>query len=182
MEKNSKKLVFTIFYGVMFALTVIGVFQLLYNAVTMLIYNVTGSYFTEFQLPLALMVLLTTIFAIVFVVFEIKSICTKKEENKRKYFIINIVFMSLIVLTMIACKVVLYVKVPNLLDEFPHEIYESSWGTKYFTIYQGTMALLVTQFIYEVIISVMRIVQRICTKKNKLVEAEENTTDNAIKK
>lgn len=180
MEKNNKKLVFTIFYGVMLALTVIGIFQLFYNAVTMIVYDVTGGYFTKFQLPLALMALVTAIFAIIFVVFEIKSIFTKTEENKKKYFIINIVFMSLIVATMIACKVVYYVSDPSVVEKFPYEIY-SEWQLERFTIYQSAMALLVTQFTYEVIISVLRIAQRICAKKNKLVEVEENTTDNAIK-
>lgn len=180
MEKNNKKLVFTIMYGVMFALTVIGVFQLLYNAVTMIVYDVTGSYFTKFQLPLALMIFVTAIFATIFVVFEIKSICTKKEEDKKKYFTINIVFMSLIVLTMIACKVVFHVNNPYVVEKFPHEIY-SEWELEKLTIYQGAMTLLVTQFTYEVIISALRIAQRICAKKNKLVGVEENTVDNVIK-
>ena len=178
MEKNNKKLVFTIFYGVMFALTVIGVFQLLYNAVTMIIYNAIGSYYETLQLPFAIIALLTSIFAIAFVTFEIISICAKKEGDKKKYFIINMVFMSLIVVAMIVCKVIFMKNTyPDEAKDFPHSVYKSL--SEFFVIYQGTMTLLITQFTYEVVICALRIAQRVCAKKNKLVET--NADDNTIK-
>ncbi len=181
MEKDVKKLVFTIVYGVVLALTFIGAFQLLYNAVPMIIYSSSKYFYSNYQLPFAIIILLVALFAIAFVVLEIVTICTKKEGNKKKYFITNMVLMALIVVTIIVCKVFFMTKYykyhQELLHQFPHGIYNNN---QEFVLFQSTMALLVSQLIYVATIGAMRIAQRICAKKKKLVE-EENIEDNAIK-
>ena len=161
MEKDIKKQIFTLVYAVALIAVVAGAVQLLYNAITMFIYGYNG--YEKLQLPIAIVVLLTAIFAITFDVLEIKSICTKNDKTKKILFIINTVLVGMVVLALIACKILFMTNRKHQFGQLPHWIYD---GDTQFALYQGVISILITQLVYMAIIIAMHIAKKIADKKN----------------
>lgn len=184
MEKDIKKQIFTIAYAVALIAVVVGAVQLLYNAITMFVYfNGSPSYHGKFQLPIAIVVLLAAFFAIAFEVLEIKSICTKTDETKKKLFIVNTVFTSMVALAMIVCKIIFMTYRKYQFGQLPHGVYD---GDTQFALYQGVISIFITQLVYMIIITIMHIAKIISDKKkNKntkgVVELETTPNENNTK-
>ena len=152
MEKDIKKLIFTIVYAIALVAAFVGAVQLLYNAINMFNYEMNSMIdFDGFQKPLADKILAAAIFAIIFVAMEIISIVMKNKVVKLICFSINIIFIILVILKTFACK-----------DFYIDYLGKKPYSSIRFALYQEIMAMLVTQIVYMAIIFALNTANIIC--------------------
>lgn len=179
MEKLDKKKVLAVVLIIALIAALVGTVSLLYNSIDMFVHNAVNSsngpdkIYAKWQQPYAIILLFAFAVAALGTGTGIASFVAKKDTAKKACVIIALcVAVALLVLTVAAIGVNFdneahYYSDPRSL-KYPYSVY----GNQYYAVYAGTMAVLIPQLVYFVIIAaVLLIVSKIDKKAEKAATA-----------